>query len=601
MRQLRQAGRNGRTARGDVPRGRVLGHRFGAKPAHGTYAVRVTRVDLVYFVILVSSLILVHELGHFMVAKAFGLKVITFSVGFGPRVLRWRGRETEYCVGLLPLGGYVRLLEASKTELVLPEDRNRTFESLSYAKRILVVLAGPVMNLAFPLLLYFSVFVADGPFLPPTIGVVLPGHPAHERLRPGDRVMAIDDVDIGTFDELKRIVARSPGKTLRLKVFRDNRYVEIEVTAEETVEHREFDIVDRVGTIGVQPSAPAAVVGIPNPDSSAFRAGLRTFDVITSVAGKPVRKFMDLVETLGQNQGETVPVTYFRPLAIPNALGGLAQMAVFDAGVVALTPDPAGANLRERTGIELADLYAAVVPEDSYLFQAGLRPGHKILKLDDEPVPAWSTFRERILVAPDRPHRVEYLIPEEQRVRSGSFRFNRGDFSNDGGQAVARNVDRVRQWLPLAPDARVNHPTPMRYAMHKAAEETVGVTRFVLVGIVRLLQGRVSWKSLSGPITIYEVAGEEGRKGTDYFIWLMAFISINLGLLNLLPVPVLDGGHLVFFVIEGLLRRPLPLRVREVAHILGMAILLALMALVFKNDVEKRWDVIVSHMRDLSL
>ena len=108
--------------------------------------------------------------------------------------------------------------------------------------------------------------------------------------------------------------------------------------------------------------------------------------------------------------------------------------------------------------------------------------------------------------------------------------------------------------------------------------------------LVRVIQGRVSLKSLSGPITIWEIAGEEGRKGADYFIWAMAVISINLGLFNLLPIPVLDGGHLLFFAIEGALRRPLPLRVREVAHLVGMAILLSLMVLAFKNDLEKRWD-----------
>jgi len=145
----------------------------------------------------------------------------------------------------------------------------------------------------------------------------------------------------------------------------------------------------------------------------------------------------------------------------------------------------------------------------------------------------------------------------------------------------------------------VEHPTPLRYAMQRAVEETVDVTRFLLVGLVRVAEGRVSLKSISGPITIYEVAGQEGRKGADYFIWVMALISINLGLFNLLPIPLLDGGHLMFFALEGILRRPLPLRVREVAHILGMAILLGLMAVAFKNDVEKRWDVIVGQVREL--
>src|SRR5215510_14033504 len=110
-------------------------------------------MDAFYFIILTSSLVFVHELGHFMFAKAFGVKVITFSLGFGPKILRLRGRETEYCISLLPLGGYVRMLEASKSDVVLPEDKKRTFESLPVYKRLIVILAGPLMNIVFPVLL----------------------------------------------------------------------------------------------------------------------------------------------------------------------------------------------------------------------------------------------------------------------------------------------------------------------------------------------------------------------------------------------------------------------------------------------------------------
>ena len=130
----------------------------------------------------------------------------------------------------------------------------------------------------------------------------------------------------------------------------------------------------------------------------------------------------------------------------------------------------------------------------------------------------------------------------------------------------------------------------MKYAMEKAVEKTVEVTRFIVAAIVRLAQGKLSFKSLSGPITIYELAGEEGRKGADYFVWVMAVISINLGLLNLMPIPVLDGGHLMFFAIEGVMRRPIPMRIREVLHLVGMAILMCLLFLAFKNDIEKRWS-----------
>jgi regulator of sigma E protease len=564
-------------------------------------------MDLLYFVILVSSLIFVHELGHFLFAKAFGVKVLTFSLGFGPKVLKLRGRETEYCISLLPLGGYVKMLEASKTDVVLPEDRKRTFESLPVFKRIVIVLAGPVMNLIFPVLLYFAVFIGDGPFLPPTVGIVLPNHPADGKLRPGDRIMSIDGHEVGTFDEVKRIIGSSPAKLLKFTVFRDNRHVDVEVTTEETVERREIDvkqreldITQRYGTIGIQPSAPAAVIGVPNPDSPAYRAGLRTFDVITNVGGVPVRRFMDLTSALSENAGETLPVTYLRPVGVPDALGGLADMAVFESGVVALTPDPSGSTLFERAGIELADLYLSIVPEDSYLYRAGLRPGDKILRLNDEEVPAWSTFCERVLSAPDKSHRLDFQAARDGRVRSGTFQIRREDFVDEHGQAFFRYVIPMQHWIPLAPDERVEHPAPLRYALEKAVEETVNVTRFTLVGIVRLLQGRLSWKSLSGPIAIFEVAGEEGRKGADYFIWVMALLSINLGLLNLLPIPVLDGGHFMFFAIEGVLRKPLPLRTREIAHIIGMAILFCLMAMAFKNDVEKRWDVIRGQIGGIS-
>lgn len=567
-------------------------------------------MDLLYFIILISSLIFVHELGHFMFAKLFGAKVLTFSLGFGPKILRFRGRETEYCVGVLPLGGYVKMLESSKTDIVLPEDRHRTFESLSLYKRVIIVLAGPAMNLIFPVLLYFSVFISDGPFLPPTVGGVLPGHPADGVLHPGDRIMSVNGHDVGTFDEVKRLISRNPAKPIQFKVFRENKHVEVEVLAEEVfgsegfetapMQQRQLGIFERLGSVGIESSAPAAVIGVPEAESPAYRAGLRTFDVVTHIAGKPVRRFMDLQAELEDNHGETVPVTYMRPIPMPDALGGLASMAVYEAGVVEFTPHPAGETMLERTGMELADMYVAELPNDSPLYAAGLRVGDKLLRLDDQPMPAWSTFKERVWRQRDRPHLIDWLSARDGRERSGKFQIRREDFTDEHGQTFALYRFSIQHWVPLAPEDYVEHPNPIRYALAKAVEKTVDVTRFVMVLLVRAAQGRISLDSLSGPITIYEVAGEEGRKGTDYFVWVMALISINLGLVNLLPIPVLDGGHLMFFSVEAVLRRPIPLRIREVAHLFGLLVIFALMTVAFKNDVERRWDVIRGHVRELT-
>jgi regulator of sigma E protease len=553
-------------------------------------------MDLLYFVILISALIFVHELGHYAWAKVFGVKVITFSLGFGPKILRLRGKETEYCVGVIPLGGFVKMLEETKADPVLPEDRKRTFESQALWKRVVIVFAGPIMNLIFPVVLYFSVFVGERNFLPPTIGIVLPGHAADGKLLAGDRVLSIDGEEIGTYAELARIVRKNPGRELLLKVFRQANYVEVPVTPEEVIERRELEMVERVGKLGIYPSLPRAVIGVPRPDSAAYRAGLRTFDVVILVGGKPIKRFVDLEAALRDNRGENMPITYLRPRAVDGALGGLVDGAVYEPGVANLTPDPAAGDLLSRTGIELADLYAAVVP-DAALRQAGLMPGDKVTDLDDTPLLAWSVFRERLLSAPDQPHTLGWL--RDGRRMSGTIQMRREQWTDDYGQHFDRYVMRTTHWIPSAPESFVENPHAIRYALRNAFEETGDVMRFILVGIVRLVEGRVSLSSLSGPITIYDVAGEAGARGTDYFVWAMALISINLGLLNLLPIPVLDGGHLLFFAIEGILRRPLPLRVREVASLVGMSFLFLLMGIAFKNDVDRKWDVIVGQFGEL--
>lgn len=553
-------------------------------------------MDLLYFIVLVSVLIFVHELGHFTVAKLFGIKVLTFSVGFGPKIIRLRGKETEYCIGIFPFGGFVTMLEESRGEAVLPEDRRRTFEAQAIWKRVLVVIAGPVMNLVFPVLLYFTVFASDRLFVPPTIGVVIPGHPAEGKLLEGDRVLSVDGEDIGTFAELSVAMAKSPGREVKLKVFRNLSYLDIEVTPEEVQITSGFGEVEKVGRLFVLPHAPAAVIGIARPDSPAQRGGLRTFDMLTSIGGRPIKLFSDVEKIMADNRGETVPVTYLRPRFLDSALGGFADMAVFESGVAALTPD-AGDNLLARTGIESADLYVAFVPPGSAQAQANIQRGDKITQLDDKDVPSWSVLLERLFAQKEAAHKLTYV--RDGKVQSGHIELRHEKHFNEAGEAHDRFAMRMEHWAPTVSEPMVEHPHRYSYAASQAVAKTVEVGRFIIVGIVHLVQGKVSLSQISGPIAIYEIAGREGAKGTDYFLWVMAVISINLGLLNLMPIPVLDGGHLVFLGSEFALRRPLSLRVREVASLLGMLVLVALMGIAFKNDVERRWDVIAGQLKEL--
>ncbi len=572
---------------------------------------RPAAVDLLYFVLLVSSLIFIHESGHFAFAKVFGVKVLTFSIGFGPKIVRIRGKETEYCVGLLPFGGFVKMLEESKrSEPILPEERGRTFEAQALWKRVVIVLAGPAMNVLFPVALYTSVFLEDVQFLPPTVGQIVPGKPADGKLEPGDRILRVDGDEVTSFPEVQQVIARRAGKAVVLGIERDGKPVDVTVVPANEAETRELDIVEHTGRIGIDPRFPAAVVGIAQPESPAAHAKLQTFDQITAVNGRRIERFIELVDVLADNRGDQVVLSYLRPVYVPHALGGLCELAVLEPGVAQLTPSPRApgssppsdararaADVLARTGIENADMYVAFVPEASSEWRAGLRPGDRITTLDGSPQKLWRTMAEELVAGADKRHELTWM--RDGVPMRGFFQLRKEQWDDEFGQHYERFVFRSDDWLPSARDRLVPNPHPLAYAVRRGFEETGSVIKFISVGMLRLVQGRVSLSSVGGPITMYDIAGQAGAKGPAYFVWAMALISVNLGLINLLPIPVLDGGHLLFFLFEAARRKPLPLRIREVASLAGMVVLLLLMLVAFKNDVERRWDVIVTQVREL--
>ncbi len=585
-------------------------------------------MDLLYFVLFVSILIFIHEFGHFAFAKLFGVKVLTFSIGFGPKLLRVRGKETEYCLALLPFGGFVKMLEEGKArEAILPEERHRTFESQALWRRVVIVLAGPAMNLVFPMALYTSVYLEDREFLPPTVGVVFPGKPADGKLFPGDTIVSIDGDSVASFPDVQKAFAKRAGAPLRVQVDRDGKPVDVTVTPSEeveVVEPSELELYEHVGRVGIAPTFAAPVIGIARTDSPAFRAGLRTFDRITAVNGRKVETFLDLARTLSQNRGDNVVLTYVRPVTVPRALGGLCDIAVLDTGIASLSPRPRAegtqvpggdptaraADVFERTGIETAEMYVAFVPEGSSEWRAGLRAGDRITHLDGVLQRMWKVDRRgghalddttlvgQLLRDPNRMHELAWTRDGEKM--SGTFQLRKERWFDELGQHYERYVWRTTHWLPRAPAKLVPNPHPFLYAVKRGALETKNAITFITVGFVRILQGRVSIAAVSGPITLYDVAGDAGAKGTTYFVWAMAVTSVNLGLINLLPVPVLDGGHLLLFLLEWVRRRPVSLKAREVASLVGMSVLVLLMLVAFKNDVTRKWDVIMLQVRDLT-
>jgi len=547
-------------------------------------------MDVLYFVVLVGVLIFVHELGHFAWAKFFGVRVLRFSLGFGPRLIGFRRGETEYVLAAIPLGGYVRMFGESSADAVGPEEEERSFQGQPLWKKLIIVVAGPAMNLVFPIVLYFVVFLGDAELPPPVVGTVFPNTPAYGKLVPGDRILRVDGADVGTFYDVNRIVERSPGRQLAFSVDRGGETLTIPITPDLTRVAREppeLALYEDVGRIGIWKYQPSAVIGIASPSGPAAAARLRTFDVVVSAAGQPIDTWRTLERTLDANRGTSCPVTFLRPVRVDHALGGLVEMDVYEPRVTTLTPDPGTASGAERAGLESADLYVSDVTVGSPEHYMGLLRGDRLLTLDGRRTVNFRTFLEDLNAGRGDEHELAWRRGDEQM--GARFRLQHERRVTDQGVPIDRYVVGMQHWVPMRTEPPTENESLLTYAVIRAFEKTWELTEVTVYTVIRLLQGRLSVDAIGGPLTIFEVAGEAAREGPSDYLSIMAFVSINLGLINLMPIPMLDGGHLIFFFFEGVSRRRLSPRVRQYASLAGLLVLIVLMVIAFKNDIERQW------------
>lgn len=557
-------------------------------------------MEVVYFIVLVGVLIFVHELGHFIWAKFFGVRVLKFSLGFGPRIAGFTRGGTEYVVAAFPLGGYVRMLGESPSDEVQGADDGHSFSQQPLWKRMIIVIAGPAMNLLFPVALLFVVFLGEREALPAVIGTVFPDHPADGVLEPGDRVLRVDGDEIATFHELASIISESAGEEVELLVERDGERLKLTLTPFLARDVGLLDLVHEVGRVGITPHHPLAIIGITSPSSPAGASPMRTFDRVISAGRRPIERWTELEEVFEGNQGTKLPIGYLRPTRVPNALGGLVELEVYEPRVTELAPESGPGDALLRAGIEPADLYLRHLRVASP-GAVDLLPGDRLMSLDGRPIRMWETFLADIEKHPDGMReltwrRGEQLVTRRYRLRTARSERNAdpGDkrifvLSSDGSRRLAT----LGYSRPSVLDPPVPMPSPVLYAAGQAFEQTAELMELTVYSVVRLLQRRLPVDSIGGPMRVFEATAVASREGPLNYLSLMAFISINLGLINLLPIPMLDGGHLLFFVVEAVARRPVSLRIRQYASLVGLVLLILLMVLAFKNDIEHLWPGIV--------
>ncbi|MES2740849.1 MAG: RIP metalloprotease RseP [Pseudomonadota bacterium] len=442
---------------------------------------------LLAFLVALGSLIVIHEMGHYWVARWCGVKVLRFSVGMGKVV--WSRRigpdQTEWAVSMLPLGGYVKMLDGRDPEQDLralpPEQLRREFTRQSVWRRIAIVAAGPLANFLLAIALFAGLAMYGSSEPASQIRVATPSSAAYVAgLRSGDTVLAVNDEAVALWSELRWQVLQAglDKQGVRFDLERPGHgRVHAEFAAAQ-IARLDLD-GDMLDALGIGLAAPPARLGQIVAGGAAERAGLRGGDLIVQVDGQPVTDFLTLVQLV-----RAAPA---KPLSV----------------------------LLMRDGRELA------------------------LRLTPDPERIAAVTVGKIGAGPAQP-------PAMILVRLGP------------GAALAKAASKVWQG---------------------------GLTNVKMIG--KMLTGQLSLKNLTGPITIADYAGQTARNGALSYLNFIALISIALGVMNLLPIPVLDGGLLLYYSLEVLTGRPLPERATEIAKYIGIGLLLTMMSLAVFNDVAR--------------
>jgi regulator of sigma E protease len=537
--------------------------------------------NIAYTVLLLGVLVFVHEFGHFIVAKALNVKVLRFSIGFGPRIFGFKRGETEYRVAWLPLGGYVKMAGELPYEELPPEEAKRGFLAQAPWKRMLIVAAGPGFNLIFPILVYFLVSLGAHERVSTRIGAVERGLPAAEAgLKPGDRILAIDGQKVRTFDELRTHLQPRYDHPVSLTVERNGEQFVAQLTPAKTVETNPIETIPR-GMIGISPYSRPPVVGVP-AGSVAASAGLKTFDRIVQVNSEPVRDEPAFNAAIAKATGRVeLQVHRSDPLQLPGAAALIPRLERLG---VEKQPGEGFAAI----GAEPADLYIASVIPGSAADKAGIKPGDRLLQLNGKDLKSWAIFTVAIGELGDKPFALRWRSGTTEKtaeLRQTKLEVRDDDF----GQGTEVLDLGLRPLSLSAAEVLGAEKVKIRLGVREALATSLRIVPEIIRKTAQvigyLVTGRVPFKSVGGPIMLYQIAAKSAEEGVDSFLSAMAVISINLGLMNLLPIPILDGFHLFAAAWEGIRRRPIPMRAREIANMVGLAMLLLLMVMVFKNDI----------------
>ncbi|MCB9506054.1 MAG: RIP metalloprotease RseP [Myxococcales bacterium] len=532
-------------------------------------------MSLVWFLLMIGPLVFFHELGHFVAARYFGVRCEQFAIGVGPVVASITRAGTEFSIRALPLGGYVRMLGASPEDVTEDDGSKDALTDKPVWQRMVIYLAGPAANIVLAVPLLWLFFVSKGELAGAEVGTVLDGTPAAAAgFTPGDRIVAIDGDPVRYFDDIVAAVASSGGRQLTFEIERDGQRVSLAATPEAVAQGRAPGF-----QLGLVWSRYASIIDVDSA-GPAFAAGLRTFDRVVSVDGQPVDAWIDLRDAVHAAAATTVRLGLRRPIRVE----GTFASAFVEEWVEVVVPVAAFDSVRA------AEATVFDVEPGSPAAMAGLRRGDRVLAADGRPVTSLEILDQRLENAGGVAHALRIQRDgEELDVSLTPLTLEvTGDMRSLTEQTFVGLItapdDRVPFDLVRVPPGR-----RVLRATSAAFLETLGLIASIAGGLFMMVTGAVDSSNLGGPMMIAEVASRAGAQGIMTFTRFMALISVNLAVLNLAPIPGLDGGHLLLLTAEGIRREPLSMRARNLAAYVGLVCLVLLMLFAFKNDIERYW------------
>ncbi len=555
-------------------------------------------------VTLLGGVIAVHEFGHFLFAKWAGIRVDTFSIGFGPRLFAKKWGETEYCLSLVPLGGFVKIYGQDPEELL--NDPNpapdRAFARKSLGRKISVLFGGPLFNYFLAVFIFSFLAIVGMPKFPAEATRVVYGTPAYEAgLRSGDVIKAVGDTDTRTFDDVSDQIGKYPEKTVKFSILRDGRPMELDVKLQKEQSFDPYGAEIEAGTLeGIEPAAREAILAITVKQHA---WGFKNGDKLTQFEGSPVASWEDFEKQLALALQASPAKLHFQVLR-----EGKETVSLESTDIHPLLAKLGGKHdvpqFLELANLRTAELSVAEVVPGMPAEAAGVKVNDRVVSVNGEKVFSFEQLRDVIQKAGDSLAKTAKLTGQQPALekalkieieRDGKIQTLVSALHSQKGKdplgkaIMSYTVGIQSAGHPIPPPNMILDRTlnPFK-ALWNGVSETTDNTVMTAVGLKKLLFGEVSAKSVGGPIMIGKLAGDTfASRGWRDFLRIMAIISISLGVFNLIPVPILDGGHIVFAVIESMRGRPLSHRVQQTALKVGLSLILLLMVFALYNDISR--------------